>query len=148
MRLAPSAFDVTRFEASLSAGRDAFASGRHGGGRGQPGVGRGRVARRRSRGRSAYAAARRCCHTAIRNELDAFEEKMEAELALRRHRALIPQLEALVAEAPYREQFCAQLVLAISASFAKRARLSRESSASSPVRPLGLCIRVANDLPL
>ena len=45
--------------------------------------------------------------------LGAVEERVDAELALARHAALVPELEALVEEHPYRERFRAQLMLAL-----------------------------------
>lgn len=43
----------------------------------------------------------------------AVEDRSDAELALARHAALCPQLEALVGEHPLRERFCGQLMLAL-----------------------------------
>src|SRR5262249_12730011 len=43
----------------------------------------------------------------------AVEERIEAELALGQHRALVGELEALSSEHPYRERFRAQLMLAL-----------------------------------
>ena len=43
----------------------------------------------------------------------ALEERIELELSLRRHAALIPELSLLVAEHPFREQLRAQLMLAL-----------------------------------
>jgi DNA-binding SARP family transcriptional activator len=45
--------------------------------------------------------------------LAALEERIEAELVLGRHFALVSDLEALVAEHPYRERFRAQLMVAL-----------------------------------
>ena len=45
--------------------------------------------------------------------LVAIEERIEAELALGRHSAVVPELEALVAEHPLRERLRAQLMLAL-----------------------------------
>lgn len=45
--------------------------------------------------------------------LAALEERIDAELALGRQLALVPELEALGAEHPYRERFRAQLILAL-----------------------------------
>jgi DNA-binding SARP family transcriptional activator len=45
--------------------------------------------------------------------LHALELEIDAELALGRHDALVPELERLVAEAPLHERFRAQLMLAL-----------------------------------
>ncbi|HEU5362183.1 MAG TPA: BTAD domain-containing putative transcriptional regulator [Gaiellaceae bacterium] len=45
--------------------------------------------------------------------LAAVEERLDAELALGRQLALVPELEALAVEHPYRERFRAQLMLAL-----------------------------------
>jgi len=45
--------------------------------------------------------------------LRALELKIDAELALGRHEDVVPQLERLLAEAPLRERFRAQLMLAL-----------------------------------
>jgi DNA-binding SARP family transcriptional activator len=45
--------------------------------------------------------------------LRAVEERMDADLACGRHAALVPELEALVAEHPLRERLRAQLMLAL-----------------------------------
>jgi YVTN family beta-propeller protein len=45
--------------------------------------------------------------------LAALEDRIEADLALGRHRIVIPELEALVGEHPYRERLAAQLMLAL-----------------------------------
>jgi WD40 repeat protein/DNA-binding SARP family transcriptional activator len=45
--------------------------------------------------------------------LAAVEERIDAELALGRHLALVAELEVLCAEHPYRERFSAQLMLAL-----------------------------------
>ena len=45
--------------------------------------------------------------------LGALEDRIEADLALGRHAALIGELEALVREHPFRERFHAQLMLAL-----------------------------------
>jgi WD40 repeat protein/DNA-binding SARP family transcriptional activator len=45
--------------------------------------------------------------------LAAVEQRIDAELALGRHLALVPELEALGADYPYRERFRAQLMLAL-----------------------------------
>jgi DNA-binding SARP family transcriptional activator len=45
--------------------------------------------------------------------LTALEERIEADLALGRHADLVSELEVLVAEHPFREGFCRQLMLAL-----------------------------------
>ena len=45
--------------------------------------------------------------------LAAVEERIDADLALGRQLALVPELETLTAENPFREHFCAQLMLAL-----------------------------------
>jgi predicted ATPase len=45
--------------------------------------------------------------------LAALEQRVEADLALGRHGAIVSELEALTAEHPYRERFHAQLMLAL-----------------------------------
>src|SRR5437868_2245470 len=45
--------------------------------------------------------------------LEALEDRIEADLALGRHRELVPELNALVAEAPLRERLRAQQILAL-----------------------------------
>jgi YVTN family beta-propeller protein len=45
--------------------------------------------------------------------LAALEERIDADLALGRDRELVPELERLIAEHPYRERFRAQLMLAL-----------------------------------
>ncbi len=45
--------------------------------------------------------------------LEALEQRVDADLALGRHASLVPELEALVAEQPYRERPRAQLMLAL-----------------------------------
>src|SRR5262249_29254701 len=45
--------------------------------------------------------------------LDALEQRIDADLALRRHAELVGELESLIAEQPYRERSRAQLMLAL-----------------------------------
>lgn len=48
--------------------------------------------------------------------LEALEDRIDADLALGRHAAVVPELDALVAEHPYRERLRAQLMRALYAS--------------------------------
>jgi DNA-binding SARP family transcriptional activator/ABC-type transport system substrate-binding protein len=45
--------------------------------------------------------------------LAALEERIEADLALGRHVEIVSELQSLVAKHPFRERFCAQLMLAL-----------------------------------
>jgi YVTN family beta-propeller protein len=45
--------------------------------------------------------------------LEALEQRIDADLALGRHASLVPELESLVVERPYRERLRAQLMLAL-----------------------------------
>jgi DNA-binding SARP family transcriptional activator/streptogramin lyase len=45
--------------------------------------------------------------------LSALEERIDADLAAGRHKELIPELDQLVAEHPYRERFVRQLIVAL-----------------------------------
>jgi DNA-binding SARP family transcriptional activator/DNA-binding beta-propeller fold protein YncE len=52
-------------------------------------------------------------HRLDEERLTAAENLMEARLALGEHRALVPELRALIAGSPYRERFRVQLMLAL-----------------------------------
>ena len=56
--------------------------------------------------------------------LAALEERIEADLALGRHRELVPELEALVSEHPVRERLHGQLMLALYRSGRQTAALA------------------------
>ncbi len=45
--------------------------------------------------------------------LEALENRIDADLALGRHASLVPELDALVGEHPFRERLCGQLMLAL-----------------------------------
>ncbi|SDI08655.1 DNA-binding transcriptional activator of the SARP family [Actinokineospora alba] len=55
----------------------------------------------------------RLCRGLRESRLDALDLRVEADLALGRHRAVIPELHALITEAPERERFTAHLMLAL-----------------------------------
>ena len=57
--------------------------------------------------------ARRAADWLEEARLDAIELRVEADLALGRHAQLVPELDELVATAPYRERLRAQLMLAL-----------------------------------
>ena len=70
--------------------------------------------------------------------LAALEERVDAELALGRHLALVPELETLAAEHPLRERFRAQLMLALYRSGRQAEGLdvyrAHEATAGRPAR--------------
>jgi class 3 adenylate cyclase len=71
--------------------------------------------------------------------LAGIEERVEAELALGRHDALLPELERLVARQPLRERLCAQLMLALYRSGRQAEALaSYQKTRSLLVEELGL----------
>jgi DNA-binding SARP family transcriptional activator len=111
--LAPEELDATRFERLRAEGRDALAQGR--------------PAEAGDRLRDALALWRGSVLADVAYEpfaqgeiarledlrLAALEERIEADLALGRHAALVGELEALVTEHPLRERLCGQLMLAL-----------------------------------
>src|SRR5262249_51817295 len=71
--------------------------------------------------------------------LAAFEDWADAQLALGNHRELVPELEALVAEHPFREQLLERLVLALYRSGRQAEALSAYSRGAGRLgRGLGL----------
>lgn len=113
LRLDPEQLDVDRFERLLERGRELLAAG---------------DAHAASKALSAALALRRGPPLAelayepfaqpvvARLEellLAALEERIEADLALGRHREVVPELEHLVRESPLRERLRSQLMLAL-----------------------------------
>ncbi len=113
LRVEPGELDLENFERLLAAGRDALAAG-------DPASAAEslRAAGRLWQGRP-LADLEFEPFTRVEVErleelrLAAIEERIEAELALGHQLALVPELEALSAEHPYRERFGAQLMLAL-----------------------------------
>jgi predicted ATPase/DNA-binding SARP family transcriptional activator len=71
--------------------------------------------------------------------LAVLEDRVEADLDLGRHRELVPELEALVAEHPSRERLCGQLMLALYRSDRQAAALDVFARARHALREqLGL----------
>ncbi len=105
--------DVDRFEAWVAEGRDALASGDP-----RRAAERLQEALRLWRGPPlADLAYEQFAQPEIARleeaRLAAFEERIDAELALGRHAALVSELEALVREHPLRERLQGQLILAL-----------------------------------
>src|SRR3954452_9378653 len=116
LHVAPDALDAAVFERLVAEGRAAL-------GRGEANEAAARLGEALSlwRGRAlADLADEPFAQPDIRRleelRVAAVEERIEADLALGRHDALVPELEALVAEQPYRERLRAQLILALSRS--------------------------------
>jgi DNA-binding SARP family transcriptional activator/streptogramin lyase len=111
--LAPEQLDLGRFDSLLGDGRDLLASGEPDRAaealRGALGLWRGPPL--------ADVASEPFAHGEIARleelRLAALEDRIEADLALRRHADLVPELEGLVHEHPLRERLRAQLMLAL-----------------------------------
>jgi DNA-binding SARP family transcriptional activator len=113
LRVGPHQLDVTRFEGLVGEGSDALAAGKArlaadrfcqalGLWRGPP------LADLQAERFAIMAGAR-----LNEERVSALEQRLEADLALGRHRQLIGELESLVAEHPYRERLRGQLMLAL-----------------------------------
>lgn len=121
--------DARRFEALAAEGREALAAGRAG-----------RAARVLT---EALALWRGAAYAEVADEpwaraeagrlaglrLSAVEDRIEAELTLGHHAALVPELELLVSREPTRERLAGQLMLALYRSGGKPTRF----------RPTGRC---------
>jgi predicted ATPase/DNA-binding SARP family transcriptional activator len=113
LRVAPEELDVHRFEQLLAQGREALAAG-------SPAVAARVLADAAALWRGPaladlssepFAQTRIAALEDLR--LAALEERIEADLALARHREVVAELEALVAEHPLRERLRGQLMLAL-----------------------------------
>src|SRR5262249_18400903 len=105
--------DARRFEALAAQGREALAAGEAG--RAARGLAEAR-ALWRGGGRGGRAEAGRARAEAGRLaglRLSAIEDRIEADLSLGHHSALVPELEVLVAREPTRERLAGQLMLAL-----------------------------------
>src|SRR5439155_19542317 len=112
LRVEPGELDLEHFERLVAAGRDALAAGDAAAAAESL-----RAAERLWQGRPLADLefepfARVEVERLEELRLAAVEERIDAELALGRHLALVSELEALGAEHPYRERFQAQLMLA------------------------------------
>jgi DNA-binding SARP family transcriptional activator len=113
LRVPPERVDARRFEALLEQGRRELA---HGDAAAADATLRSALALWRGPALAdlAYEAfAQREISRLEELRLSAVEERIEAELTLGQSGALVPELEALVSEHPYRERLCAQLMLAL-----------------------------------
>jgi DNA-binding SARP family transcriptional activator/ABC-type oligopeptide transport system substrate-binding subunit len=113
LRVAPGALDLECFERLLDEGRRALAEGSD-----EHAAETLREAESLWRGRALAdlefeSYARLDVDRLEELRLAAVEDRIEAELALGCHRALVPELEALVAEHPFRERLREQQMLAL-----------------------------------
>lgn len=113
LRVEPGELDLEAFEQEVAEGRDALAEGRA-----EDALEALRAAASRWRGRPLADLefepfARVEVERLEELRLGAVEERIDAELTLGRHVAVIPELESLVVEHPFRERLRGQLMLAL-----------------------------------
>jgi WD40 repeat protein/DNA-binding SARP family transcriptional activator len=113
LRVEPGELDLERFEQLLAEGREALGAGRTASAAASL-----RAAEQLWEGRpfadlEFEPFGRLEVERLEELRLAAVEERIDAELALGRQLALVPELETLAAEHPYREHFRAQLMLAL-----------------------------------
>ena len=113
LRIEPEQLDLHRFERLVGEGERAL-------GDGDPALARDRLSDALTLWRGAPLAdftyapfARQAVVRLEELRLTAVELRIESDLALGRHAAVVGELEALVADHPLRERFCAQLMLAL-----------------------------------
>ena len=109
LRVEPGALDLLEFQRLVAEARDGRARG---GGRATP-AGARALAWPAARGRRFEGPARHESGRLSELRLETQIERIEAELELGRHAALIGELESLVAAHPYQERLHAQLILAL-----------------------------------
>jgi DNA-binding SARP family transcriptional activator len=113
LRLAPGELDLERFERLVARGRAELGRGESAAAaaslREALGLWRGQAYE--DVGYEAFAQAEVARLAELR--LAALEDRVAADLALGRHRELVAELQALVAEHPSRERLCGQLMLAL-----------------------------------
>ena len=133
-RLADGELDAERFGRLARAGQDALA-------RGEPAVGDARLAEALALWRGAALEDVRFEPFAVavaerleEERLEAVGARIDARLALGRHRELVPELHALVAEHPLRESLRGQLMLALY-------RCGRQSDALAAYNELRAALR-------
>jgi WD40 repeat protein/DNA-binding SARP family transcriptional activator len=113
LRVEPGELDLEAFEQRVVEGRDALADGRA-----EDAARELRAAASLWRGRPLADLefepfARVEVERLEELRVTVVEDRIEAELALGRHAAIVPELESLVAEHPFRERFRGQLMLAL-----------------------------------
>jgi DNA-binding SARP family transcriptional activator len=113
LRIEPDHLDLHRFERLVGEGEQALSDG-------EAAVARERLSDALALWRGApladftYAPFARAAVVRLEElRLAAVELRIEADLALGRHAAVVGELETLVADHPLRERFCAQLMLAL-----------------------------------
>jgi predicted ATPase/DNA-binding SARP family transcriptional activator len=138
LRLAPDELDLDRFERLLATGSESLASGRPADAAEEldTALGHWRGSALSDLGGEPVAAEAPLLED---RRLRALELLNEAQLALGRHAELLPELERLIAEEPYREPFRAQHVLALYRSGRQKEALEAYRSAREAlVEELGI----------
>jgi predicted ATPase/DNA-binding SARP family transcriptional activator len=138
LRLAPDELDLDRFERLLATGSESLASGRPADAAEElhTALGHWRGSALSDLGGEPVAAEAPLLQD---RRLRALELLNEAQLALARHAELLPELERLIAEEPYREPFRAQHVLALYRSGRQKEALEAYRSAREAlVEELGI----------
>jgi YVTN family beta-propeller protein len=113
LRVGPDQLDAARFQVLVNEGSEALAAGEveHAGERFREALALWRGAALADVQSEAFATAARA--RLEEQRLSALEQRLAADLALGRDRELVAELETLVADHPYREHLCAQLMLAL-----------------------------------
>ena len=113
LRIEPEELDLEQFEELVASGREALAAGNAGAAAELLGRALGLWHGRPLADLEFEPFARVEVERLEELRLAAVEERVDADLALGRHAALVSELESLVEDNPYRERFRAQLMLAL-----------------------------------
>lgn len=95
------------------------------------------MARPAARGRCSRGSARIDLERLEELRLTVLEERVDADLSLGRHAALVGELQAVAEQHPYRERLCAQLMPALYRSGRHAEPLEAFGSRASEAQSLG-----------